>query len=162
MAAFIHITVDGGELQGSSAIQTMGGVDLTDHTQVLSMYFDASVSERDVGRMRSASNLVLSPVTIVKAVDGISPRLQAAFHESQNVDAQIRCFTRHPQTGESMEAHVYTLLQSRIVGIRVELPDYGSDIRPPLERVSILPTIIRSTSELSNENDEWTTYVPGT
>ncbi|MEL7022858.1 MAG: type VI secretion system tube protein Hcp [Pseudomonadota bacterium] len=137
MTTLIHIMANNTPLQGAYDDDVVG----PDRTEVLSMYYDLSTPRTDESG-RTSGRTVLSPVTIVKRMDQISPSLQDAMKNGQRIDAQISVLVRN-NLNESVIAHQYTLVDSRVTGIRVELPAFTSNsgaLNPvPLERVSIQP-----------------------
>ncbi len=90
--------------------------------------------------MRLANRSELSPITIVKTLDHISPMLQESLQQNHMMTVLIRIFGQDPDDGGRVETHNLTLQQARISGIRVELPTGSPGTIPrPLERVSFLP-----------------------
>ncbi len=149
MPTFMHIRIDGNDLSGQSQYSEMGGVDLADHTEILSFYHDLEKPiERQSGL--SSAHLNVSPVTVVKGVDGISPAIWQACAESQIVDASLRWFVRNLD-GAWVQAGRLILLQGKITGVRTEKPaGQANDASPPLERVSILANTMRLVSETAS------------
>lgn len=170
MSTYIHMMSQGSALPGRPDVPGIGGVDLEEHTRVLSMYYDFTVGDGGTA-IRDAARSQVSPVTIVKTVDLISPMLQEAMDENHRIDALIRVFANGPESegGVVFQSHNITLVQARIVGIRVELPAYtfgapemfGQQplevLQQPLERVSLLPFQLTSTS--LRENGSESTWV---
>ena len=155
MAAFIHIMVENNPLPGSLSGQAMGNDPLEDFTEVASAYFDMSRPFDVSTSAHPSGRVTVSPMTIVKSADAISPMLQEAFRANRRIDALLRFYTRSPE-GEAIRGYELRLVNARLVGIRMELPAASGtfDAVMPLERVSIAPASVISKSWLGNQAED--------
>ena len=152
MSVYIHLQANGADLPGRANQPEIGGIDLTDHTEVVN-YFSESARLRANNGVAAA--LQTSPYTVVKAFDGISPLLAKALEENQLVNANLLFFAR-AAGGQWLQSHSITLLNGRLTGLRQEyqLPA-GTGGGTVFERITIQPTTIRWRSFIQQTEHEW-------
>lgn len=150
MPAFIHIQSNGQDLPGINHYS--GALNLSDYTQIVSFYNDLTVSQDN------RQPLPIGPYTVVKNVDHISPMIVEAMIGKMEINAQIK-FYQASGTGGLEEGHRITLLGGRITGIRTEVQYIDQNaVNIPLERISIMPGMVRWESTLGGASHE---YNPG-
>ena len=158
MPAFIHLQANGNNLPGGSNVYSaLAGIELSDYTQIISFYQDTARPWRSSQHQTAiAGRTEVSPFTIVKNTDTITPLLLDAMLQNKSINAHIKFFDQGGLEGSAREAYRITLMNAQIVSVRTELQyTTPSDHSMPLERVSIQPAQFNQESPLGNSTVQW-------
>ena len=161
---YIQFTFGGTQIVGGpNTIQTIGGMNVSNHIEAFSLYHEVSAPMSVDGRA-TGSRREHQPITIVKAQDRASPLFLSALDRNDVVEATIRYFGINPANGETVLFQQQTLTGGRIASIRTEMlnnlyPDSAN--LPVLERVSIsYATLITTNVVFGTESQiSWSTPV---
>lgn len=148
--AYARLTINGESLQGDTAVQTMGGVDVSsDHIEVYELRWGSAVPAAASGGR--TGRVEMSPVLITKRIDHATPRLYQALVTNSQVEGDIKIFDTDPNDGTTRHRFTLVLGRGRLLSMTSSSPDTmdpAFSARPPREVAAIVATSLTYRDEI--------------